>query len=202
LPAYNFAMIYNGLGMEGKKAANAILAQRSQEATNQPSEVAELTLQDFVEQYWTPYLKRKHVKPSTEFGYETILKVHILPVLGRLLCVRISPMQIKEFLRIKTLAGRSDKTVRNIVVMLGSVFTLAVENDLLVKSPVRKRHKPSLTREEKPVWSTAQIRTIINAVPDQFKVLFYNDCAHRASFGGIAGAPVEAYPFREFKTQG
>jgi integrase len=56
--------------------------------------------------------------------------------------------------------------------MLGSVFTLAVENDLIVKSPVRTRHKPSLTREEKPVWSAAQVRTIINAVPDRFKVLF------------------------------
>ncbi len=159
-------------GLEGKKAAKSILTQRIQDATNQPPEVAELTLQDFVEQYWMPYLKRKHVKPSTEFGYQNILKVHILPVLGRHLMVRISPMQIEEFLRKKSLAGRSDKTVRNIVVMLGSVFNLAVENDLILKSPVRKRHKPSVTHEEKPVWSAVQVRSIINAVPDQFKVLF------------------------------
>jgi len=159
-------------GMEGKKQARGILMQRIQAASSQPPEAAELTLQEFVDLYWMPYLKRKHVKPSTEFSYQNILKVHILPLLGKLQLTRISPMQIEEFLRIRTLEGRSDKTVRNIVVMLGSVFTLAVENDLIVKSPVRKRHKPALTREEKPVWSAAQVRTIISAVPEKFKVLF------------------------------
>jgi len=56
---------------------------------------------------------------------------HILPVLGKHLMVRISPMQIEGFLRRKSLDGRSNKTVRHIVVLLGSVFNLAVENDLI-----------------------------------------------------------------------
>jgi len=159
-------------GLDGKKAARAILAQRIQEASNRPPEAAELTLQGFVDMYWLPYLKRKRVKPSTEYGYRCILDVHILPVLGKFQVVQIAPMQIEDFLRIKTLEGKTDKTVRNIVVMLGSIFSLAMENDLIAKSPVRRKHKSAFVREEKPVWTAAQIRTIIDAVPDRFRVLF------------------------------
>ena len=43
-------------GVERKKAARSILLQRIQEASNQPSETAELSLKDFVETYWKPYL--------------------------------------------------------------------------------------------------------------------------------------------------
>jgi integrase len=158
-------------GVESKKAARSILLQRIQEASNQPSETAELSLKDFVETYWKPYLQRKNVKPSTEKGYGCVLEVHILPTLGELPLIQISPMHIEELIRGKT-RGRSAKTVRNIVAVLQSVFSFAAENDLISKSPVRKKHKPVLTREEKPVWSAEQVRQILAAVPDQARVLF------------------------------
>ena len=159
-------------GVEGKRAARSILAQRIQDASNQRPEVAELTLHDFVETYWKPYLQRKKVKPSTERGYLCLLKVHILPTLGKIPLIQIAPVHIEEFLRIKTVSGRSDKTVRNMLVMLQGIFSLAEENDLIVKSPIRRKHKPVVFREEKPVWTSAQVRTIIAAVPERFQALF------------------------------
>jgi integrase len=159
-------------GVEGMKAARAVLMQRLQEASNQKPETAELTLRDFIETYWKPYLKRKNVKPSTEKSYQCIVRIHILPTLGNLQLVQIAPMHIEELLRIKTTAGRSVKTVRNIVVTLQGIFSLAEENDLISKSPIRRKHKPVLPREEKPVWTAEQVRKIIEAVPTRFQVLF------------------------------
>lgn len=159
-------------GVDGKKAARAILMQRIQEASNQKQEPTDLSLQDFVETYWQPYLQRKGVKPSTERGYQCLLQLHILPTLGKLQLVQVAPMHIEELLRLKMTSGRSAKTVRNIVVLLEGIFSLAEENDLISKSPVRRKHKPTATREDKPVWTAEQIRKVIEAVPTRFQVLF------------------------------
>ena len=159
-------------GVESKKAARSILLQRIQGASNQPSETAELSLKVFVETYWKPYLQRKNVKPSTEKGYRCVLEVHVEPTLGKLLLTEISPMHIEELIRSRVAEGKSAKTVRNIVAVLQSVFSFAEENDLISKSPVRRKHKPVLSREEKPIWSAEQVRSILAAVPERFRVLF------------------------------
>src|SRR6185436_10753785 len=114
----------------------------------------------------------KGVKPSTERGYECLLQVHILPTLGNLQLVQVAPMHIEELLRLKMTSGKSPKTVRNMVVLLQGIFSLAEENDLISKSPVRRKHKPTAAREDKPVWTAEQIRKTIDAVPARFQVLF------------------------------
>jgi Phage integrase, N-terminal SAM-like domain len=68
--------------LSGRKAARDVLKNRLQEALKRIPEAAELTVQDFVEAYWKPYLERRNVKPSTRKGYASVLNTHILPVLG------------------------------------------------------------------------------------------------------------------------
>lgn len=48
----------------------------------------------------------------------------------------------------------SAKTLLNEVGLLQSIFSLAVENDLLDRSPVRSKHKPKVVRSEKPIWTS------------------------------------------------
>jgi integrase len=158
--------------LDGKKAARGILQQRLQKASNQKPEFAELTLENFIETYWKPSVQRKGVKPSTEKGYQSLIDVHIVPTLGKVSLVEIAPMQIEELLRIKTDAGLSVKTVRNMVVLLQGIFSLAEESELISKSPIRRKHKPVAVQEKKPVWTPEQVRKIIAAVPGRFEVLF------------------------------
>ena len=49
--------------------------------------------------------------------------------------------------------GLSGKTVRNLLLVLQGIFSLAVDNDLILKSPLRKSHKPVYRQREKPIWS-------------------------------------------------
>ena len=69
-------------GLSGKKAAREVLRQRLRDASKTQPEAAEMTLRDFVEAYWRPYLDRRGVKPSTKQSYECALQRHILPSLG------------------------------------------------------------------------------------------------------------------------
>jgi integrase len=62
--------------------------------------------------------------------------------------------------------------MRNIIVLLNSIFHLAVDNDLLSRSPVRDRHKPVCHKTEKPAWTPEQVRKILESVPVEHRCLF------------------------------
>jgi len=157
-------------GLSGKKAAQAILDQRIRDTSTQKTTTPELTLAQFIEAYWRPYLERQSVKPSTLQGYDSLLKQHITPVLGGRRLTDITPLHVEQLLQSKS--ALSPKTRRNLVGLLQGVFSLAEDDDLIEKSPVRDRHKPVVPRREKPVWTTEQVRAIIGSAPERYGALF------------------------------
>ena len=56
--------------------------------------------------------------------------------------------------------------------LLQGIFSLALDNDLIEKSPIRERHKPVVERVEKPVWSPKQVKQILENVPERYGVFF------------------------------
>jgi len=132
----------------------------------------DFTVQHIVDALWRPYLDRKQVKPSTKRSYDCELRVHILPALGAMRISDVAPLHIEKLLQSRLEGGSSPKTVRNLVGLLQSIFSLAVDNDLIPRSPIRDRHKPRVTRHEKPVWNAEQLKLIIDSVPKTHGSLF------------------------------
>jgi len=178
--------------VSGKKAARAILVQRIGEISIQNPEAENMTLREFVEAYWKPYLERKAVKPSTRSGYQSVLDRHVFPVLGDVLLLDIVPLQIERLVRSKQEEQRnktkrrlSAQSIRNLVTLLQGIFSLAVDNDLIGRSPVRNRHKPVIQRREKPIWTPEQVRKIIEGVPENFRCLFVTAALTGARLGEL-----------------
>ena len=159
-------------GLSGRKAARAVLEQRIQAASAVRPEVSPLTIRGFVETYWRPYLDRRKVKPSTRATYESALKLHILPAFGDSRLEDVVPLQIENFLKTKLSSGLSSKTARNLLVLLQGIFSLALDDDLIQKSPIRDRHKPTVERVEKPVWSPKQVKQILEDAPERYGIFF------------------------------
>jgi len=174
-------------GLSGKKAARAVLEQRIRESQNRPIELVDYTIQHVVDALWRPYLDRKQVKPSTKRSYDCELRVHILPTLGAMRIVDVAPLHIEKLLQSRLEAGSSPKTVSNLVGLLQSIFSLAVDNDLIPRSPVRDRHKPRVTRHEKPVWSPEQLKQIVDSVPKTHRSLFQCAMLTGARLGELLG---------------
>jgi integrase len=65
------------------------------------------------------------------------------------------------------------KTVRNLILLLQGIYSLAADNDLVVKSPIRKSHKPVCRRKEQPIWSPETIAAILREAPRPYCALFY-----------------------------
>jgi integrase len=173
--------------LSGKKAARAVLDQRIRESQNRPMETVDFTVQHIVDALWRPYLDRKQVKPSTKRSYNCELRVHILPALGALRVTDVAPLHIEKLLQSRLAGGSSPKTVRNLVGLLQSIFSLAVDNDLIPRSPVRDRHKPRVTRHEKPVWSAEQLKLIVDSVPKSHRSLFQCAMLTGARLGELLG---------------
>jgi integrase len=159
-------------GLCGRKAARAVLEERIREASSTKLQSSELTLGAFVDAWWKPYLQRKGVKPSTRRNYDSALELHILPVFGDLHIEEIVPLHIERFSQTKLENGLSAKTVRNLLLILQGILSVAVDNDLIARSPIRNRHKPTVDRCEKPIWSPAQLLLILNAAPEGKRAFF------------------------------
>ena len=159
-------------GLPGRKAARAVLEERIHDASTGKPDASNITLREFVQAWWKPYLRRKGVKLSTESNYESVLNLHILPAFGDLRVVDIVPLHVEEFSQVKVASGLSGKTVRNLLLTLQSVLSLAMDNDLIARLPIRKRHKPTVEKREKPIWSPIEVRMILHGAPENLRALF------------------------------
>jgi len=158
--------------LSGKKAAREVLDRRIGDSTTINFEAGELTLRDFVVNYWTPSLDRKGLKASTRESYDSAMERHILPAFGDYRIRDVAPLHIEQFTQAKLRVGLSAKTVRNLLLVLQGICSLAVDNDLILKSPIRKSHKPVCRRREKPVWVPKQVLAIIQAAPQAYRAFF------------------------------
>lgn len=156
--------------VNSKKEALAILQDQIRDSQNDVRPVAQITVSEFIERYWRPYLDRQNVKPSTRAGYESGIR-QLLPVLGELKLADVTPIHIEEIATKKLRGGASAKTVRNTIGLLQCIFSLAADQDLIQKSPVRQKHKPKLNTAEKTVWTAAQVQSILSAAPTQYRSL-------------------------------
>jgi integrase len=158
--------------LSGKKAARAVLEERIREASTSNRETREITFREFVDAYWKPSLDRKGLKLSTRESYQSALDRHILPTFGDYRIKDIVPLHVEEFSQAKSESGLSGKTVRNLLLVLQGIFSLALDNDLIIKSPIRKSHKPVYRQREKPIWSPEQVRAILQAASVEHRAFF------------------------------
>jgi len=162
------------------KAAGKERDRRMREINSQ-NETAQMTgaqaavdLRAFSSGFWEMYLRNKGAKPSTIYGYQSLLRKHVLPVLGDKRLADITPTTITECLAgigQKREKGRGPK-ILNVYTLLRHMFEVAMEYDLIPSNPVRKKlHRPKYRAKEKPVLTPAQIGLILAKVPAEWYAL-------------------------------
>lgn len=99
----------------------------------------------------------------------------------------VSPLHIESIMQERLTSGVSPKTARNELALLGSVFSLAVDNYVVLRSPVRQKHKPKMVRSEKPIWTAAQLKSILDAVRRDHRAFFVCAALTGARLGELLG---------------
>jgi integrase len=85
-------------------------------------------------------------KASTERDYKYILANHVLPEFGKVLVTKINRLMVKQFLMKKVNDGYSSSTVTHIKNVIGGVFNLAVDDEVIPANPSHRLGKVMRTR--------------------------------------------------------
>ncbi len=99
------------------------------------------TLAAFVEEWWALYADPQ-LEPATLRTYRWVWEHHARPHLGALRLRDVTPLAIARFRADREAAGVGVETIRKTYTLLGSVFSCAVEWQLVDRNPVRAARKP------------------------------------------------------------
>lgn len=159
---------------EARRAAEPIMARvNKRNNSDKPSKVqSDMTFKQFVAGRWRAYTVSAKHQPSTVDCYNNLLNNHLLPVFGARRLNQIVPTDISDFLDAKRPIVAAN-TLMSFYGLLRLLFDLAVEYDLIERSPVRpKLHRPETAKVEKPTLDAQSIRAILAATPDRQERLF------------------------------
>lgn len=130
------------------------------------------TVREYVNGLWKQHTisRDQALKPATLASRDSIIKAHVIPGLGNVLLKELTPADLTGFFAARTHLKQS--TLRQIYVHLRHLLDIAIEFNLIEKSPLVKRlHYPTVPRTQKPKLTAQQIRAVIAAVPSQYKPL-------------------------------
>lgn len=122
-----------------------------------------LTIERFVNEKWWP-VHSVELKSSTKRAYQTILKRHIIPKLGRLRMVELDVVTVKEFRADLIGSGLAPNTVRNTLTVLKAICRSAVEHRLLAENPTTavKHKKKNGTAMKIRALNPAQLSSLLD----------------------------------------
>jgi integrase len=111
--------------------------------------------------------------PATVIRYESLYRLHIEPAFGNRDLGSIRPSEINTL--IKGLKDRFEgtATAEGAYLIMNAVFTVAREDNLVVKNPVRTKAVERPKREDRKViiWPDPVIHAIIEAHPDHLRAM-------------------------------
>lgn len=156
-----------------KKQAEKLLAKRIGDINSgiNPEET-KIFFKDFAAQWLSDYAKVS-VKPSTYVSYESIFRLHLLPVFGEMYLNRISGAHIQSFLAKKVSAGDlTPKSVVNILIPLKEMFKHALHWGFVFRDPTIVIRRPRVEQEEMDFLTPEEISLFLQSVRPQFHAFF------------------------------
>lgn len=126
-----------------------------------------------VSEYVQLWLARKvRLRPRTRLVYETNLRLHVVPRLGRLRIGDLRTDDVARVVREMEAAGKSGATIQNVLVALGGMLGSAVRDGLLASNPVRRLEsdeRPRVARQEMRALDGDEIERLLAAAHPSYR---------------------------------
>ena len=108
----------------------------------------DLTLADWLES-WMDNIVRPTRAETTVYGYQKIIDNHLLPGLGHIPLLKLTPMDIQQYyIQVQQNVGLCSNTLRRHHDLLSSALRAAVRQDKLLQSPMDKVEPPRAKQKE------------------------------------------------------
>jgi integrase len=128
------------------------------------------------------------VRPKTYAAYETLTRCHLIPGLGKTQLAKLQPQDVREFMREKTDAGFSAKTVRHLRATLRAALNVAVHDGLVARNCAAMVKPPRIEKTELKVFGPAEANLFLDAIRGhRWEALFATTLALGLRQGEILG---------------
>ena len=142
---------------------NGEVLNRAQEREKAAQEVAEATKLKTVRQYADGVFmptKEATFSENARSSYRMFLDKHILPVLGDVLLVEVSPAMISKLLIDFQRAGYAHATTVKLYNILNGIFEMAFLDDSIPMNPMLKVKRPAPRKDEQPKEESDKAYTV------------------------------------------
>ncbi|WP_345969461.1 tyrosine-type recombinase/integrase [Sulfurimonas sp. HSL1-6] len=113
-------------------------------------------------------LHEHHRKASTKYDYETSLRLHIAPHLGKKRLDQIKPSDVAIWQN-KLLEKLAPRRVRNVRAVLNTFFEDAIRDEIIDKNPVSKVKLPKIDKVEVTPFTIEEMKRIIDHADDDLQ---------------------------------
>lgn len=110
--------------------------------------------------------KRQFVKKSTFAAYSLIVETHLLPAFGNLNTV--TEKEVQEFVLHKLKGGLSQKTIKDMLIVLRMILKFGAKNNYCSYSPIDVIFPTDRERQELEVLSITSQKKIMRFIEDNF----------------------------------
>jgi hypothetical protein len=120
-----------------------------------------------IEDYMTRRLAdsvRNTVKATTYETYERLMRLHLVPALGRVKLKNLSPAHVRGLYREKLDSGLSPTSVQRVHALLHKALKQAVNDGLVARNVAQAVKAPRQSRKEIPTLNRDQVRVFLEAV--------------------------------------
>lgn len=122
---------------------------------------------------WLEDSARPSLRPLTFVTYESIVRLHLQPALGRIQLDRLTPQHVQALLNERSAAGLAPATVRNIQRVLHRALEVAARWGLVGRNVARLVDVPRRVRKDVRVLSPEEARALLDAVKgDRLEALY------------------------------
>lgn len=121
---------------------------------------------------WTAFMEGSDLRPSTRAVYEIHWRLHIAPTFGRRAVGSIRPADVRAWRTELQGNGVGASTVKAATKLLKAIFTRAIDDELIARSPARGIKNPST---DPPgglrVLEAAEVARLVDAHPERYQAL-------------------------------
>lgn len=120
--------------------------------------------------YCAEWLEQRELRESSLFHYQNILRLHILPTLGRLSLMEIDPPTVRKWHN--GLSKTTGKAMQaNAYRLLHAILNTAVEDELIPRNPCRIKGARNTKTAERIVMSPDEIARVVGKMPKRYQVM-------------------------------
>lgn len=149
-------------GKTRKEVAAKLLEMQKAVQAGLPLEKETVTVAQLMDA-WLTEVAAPSVRPRTYHSYAQLVRLHIVPALGRERLAKVDAKRVQAFLREKQEAGLSPRTVQYLRAVLRRAFQQAVKWDWIARNVVALTDAPKVEKHEVPAFTPEQAQALLTA---------------------------------------